>query len=66
MALGIVAVAMVLPFTPVGSWFGFVAPPPLFFVFLAAMTAAYLGLVELTKHLFYRWIGKPNPVSGSR
>ncbi len=61
MALGIVAVALVLPFTPVGPWFGFVAPPPLFFVFLAAVTAAYLALVELTKHLFYGWIGTPKP-----
>src|SRR4051794_20517431 len=32
LALGIVALAVALPFTPVGRWFGFVAPPPLFFL----------------------------------
>jgi len=35
MALGVIAVAMALPLLPVvGRWLGFVAPPPLFFVFL--------------------------------
>src|SRR6202035_2716333 len=28
MALGAVALAIALPFLPVGRWFGFVAPPP--------------------------------------
>jgi Mg2+-importing ATPase len=36
-----------------GRWFGFVAPPPLFYVFLVAATTAYLALVEITKRLFY-------------
>jgi Mg2+-importing ATPase len=54
MALGTVAVAIVLPLLPLGHWFGFVAPPPLFFVFLIGATAAYLTLVEIVKGLFYR------------
>ena len=54
MALGSVAVAIVLPLLSVGRWFGFVAPPPLFFVFLISATAAYLALVEITKGFFYR------------
>ena len=55
MAFGSVAVAMVLPcFSSVGQWFGFVAPPPLFFVYLIGATAAYLALVEITKGIFYR------------
>jgi Mg2+-importing ATPase len=37
-----------------GRWFGFVAPPPLFFVYLIGATAAYLVLVEITKGFFYR------------
>jgi P-type Mg2+ transporter len=53
MALGVVVVAIALPLLPVGQWFGFVAPPPLFFVFLAGTTLAYLAIVEITKHLFY-------------
>jgi Mg2+-importing ATPase len=56
MALGAVAVAIVLPLLPVGRWFGFVAPPPLFFVYLIGATAAYLVLVEITKGFFYRRI----------
>jgi Mg2+-importing ATPase len=56
MALGSVAVAVVLPLLGAGRWFGFVAPPPLFFVYLIGATAAYLVLVEITKGLFYRRI----------
>ena len=55
MALGTVAVAVVLPFLPLGRWFGFVAPPPLFFVYLISATLAYLALVEITKRLFYHF-----------
>jgi Mg2+-importing ATPase len=54
--LGAVAIAIILPFGPWGEWFGFVAPPPGFFVFLVAATAAYLGLVEITKVVFYRFM----------
>ncbi len=54
-ALGAVAAACVLPFVPVvGAWFGFVTPPPLFFVYLIVATLAYLALVEITKGFFYR------------
>ena len=55
MAFGAVAVAIALPLLPLGRWFGFVAPPPLFFVFLIGATAAYLALVEVAKGLFYRF-----------
>jgi Mg2+-importing ATPase len=54
LALGIVAIAMLLPYLPVGRWFGFVAPPSLFFVYLIGATAAYLAVVEVCKTLFYR------------
>jgi P-type Mg2+ transporter len=56
MALGSVAVAVVLPLLSVGQWFSFVAPPPLFFAFVVGATVAYLGLIEVTKGLFYRRI----------
>nr|WP_294514729.1 magnesium-translocating P-type ATPase [uncultured Rhodopila sp.] len=52
--LGAVALAIGLPLVPWGRWFGFVAPPPMFFVFLVAATLAYLGLVEVVKSIFYR------------
>jgi Mg2+-importing ATPase len=54
MAVGAVAIAIALPLLPVGRWFGFVAPPPLFFVYLLSATAAYLALVEIVKGVFYR------------
>ena len=54
MALGVVTVAISLPMLPVGRWLGFVAPPPLFFSFLAGATLAYLAIVEIAKRIFYR------------
>jgi Mg2+-importing ATPase len=58
MNLGAVAVAILLPLLPWGRWFGFVPPPPLFFVFLIGATGAYLGLVEIAKVFFYRAIAR--------
>jgi Mg2+-importing ATPase len=54
MALGSVTAAAVLPLLPLGRWFGFVTPPPLFFVYLIGATVAYLALVEVSKVVFYR------------
>ena len=45
---------VLLPFTPLGAWLGFVALPPLFFAFLVGMTVTYLALVEAAKQWFYR------------
>src|SRR4029077_20270116 len=50
-----------LPLPPVGRWFGFVAPPPLFFVFLIGATIAYLALVEITKRIFYHFTAGRSP-----
>jgi Mg2+-importing ATPase len=58
MNLGAVAVAILLPLLPWGRWFGFVPPPPLFFVFLIGATGAYLGLVEIAKVFFYRAVAR--------
>lgn len=60
--LGAVAIAVLLPLLPVGHWFGFVPPPPLFFVYLIAVTLAYLALVEVAKLGFYRWFVQHPPV----
>jgi len=54
MALAAVAIAIALPMVPLGAWFGFTPPPPLFFAYLIGATAAYLALVELVKRIFYR------------
>jgi Mg2+-importing ATPase len=54
--VGAVAVALLLPVLPIGKWFGFVPPPPLFFAYLLAATLAYLALVETVKIPFYRMV----------
>ena len=58
MALAVVALASVLPLLRLGSWFGFVTPPPLFYAYLVGVTAAYLALVEIIKHFFYHFIAE--------
>ncbi len=54
-SLGVALLGAVLPFTPLGSYFGFVQPPAEFYVILAGMALAYLLIVELAKKGFYRW-----------
>jgi Mg2+-importing ATPase len=53
-SLSIVTFALVIPFTPIGAIFGFVAPPPMFFVALAILLGAYLVLAEAVKNWFYK------------
>ncbi|MBQ8106083.1 MAG: magnesium-translocating P-type ATPase [Afipia sp.] len=56
MALGVITIAISLPFSPIGRLFGFVAPPQLFFFFVISATLAYLAIVDIAKHAFYRLI----------
>lgn len=56
LTLGAAAIGAVLPLTPLAGFFGFVAPPVSFYLFLAASVATYLALVEVVKRLFYRYI----------
>jgi Mg2+-importing ATPase len=48
------AVAMTLPFTPLGGWFGFVAPPPVVLAATALIVLVYLACAELIKPLAIR------------
>ncbi len=53
--LSIVAVAVILPFIPLlAGAFSFVRLPPVFFVILVGLVAAYLMLAEALKQWFYR------------
>ncbi|MEI6414803.1 MAG: magnesium-translocating P-type ATPase [Pseudomonadota bacterium] len=54
-SLAVVAIGAALPFTPLGTAFGFVPLPAQFYLILAAMAALYLVVVELAKKEFYRW-----------
>ncbi|HYP69048.1 MAG TPA: magnesium-translocating P-type ATPase [Thiobacillaceae bacterium] len=54
-SLAVVCIAALLPFTPMGAYFGFVPPPARFYFILGAMVLVYLLVVELAKQGFYRW-----------
>jgi len=49
----VLAVAIALPFTPLGGFFGFVPLPLGFLMILIGFVVVYLGLVELMKIWFY-------------
>ncbi len=65
-SLGVVAVALILPYTVIGGdWFGFIQTPLAFLGILALFIAIYLGLVEIVKYVFYRRFGhvlEPAPI----
>jgi len=50
----IVLVACILPFTVIGSLFGFVRPPLIFYGVMAGLVVGYIILVELVKRWFYQ------------
>ena len=51
-SLLVVAVALILPWTPLGTLFGFTPLPPMFYAVLALMVMAYLWMVQGLK----RWV----------
>ncbi len=44
--LAALALALAIPFSPVGPWFGFLAPPPRVILALVGIVAAYLAFAE--------------------
>ena len=56
-SIAVVLIAAILPLTAIGSYFGFVAPPPAFYGAVAAMAATYLIVVEAMKRWFYIHMG---------
>jgi len=55
-ALVICAFSFILPYTPLGEWFGFAPLPGVFFAFLSGALLAYFALVEGIKFFFRRYI----------
>lgn len=53
-SLTVVVLAVIIPFTPLGTYFGFVPPPARFYFILAVMVITYLIVVEVAKRSFYR------------
>jgi Mg2+-importing ATPase len=58
-SLAVIAVAIALPYTPLGGKLGFAPLPGAFFLILALMAVAYLGMVQIAKGWFYRRFAKP-------
>jgi Mg2+-importing ATPase len=50
----IIFFALSIPFTPLGALFGFVTPPPLFYVALSLILTVYLLVAEIVKGWFYK------------
>lgn len=61
-SLSVALLGAVLPFTPLGTYFGFVPPPASFYLILAGMALVYLVIVEVAKRGFYRWHAAHGPV----
>ena len=57
MLLSVISFAIIVPYTPLGAFFGFVPPPPAFFLVLAGILGAYAVLAESVKRLFYKRYG---------
>jgi Mg2+-importing ATPase len=53
----IVTIGLILPFIPLGKYFGFVQPPPLYFLALFIIVAIYLCLVQFVKSWFIKRYG---------
>jgi P-type Mg2+ transporter len=56
-SIAVVLTALMLTLTRLGHYLGFQPPPAEFLVILAALVAAYLGVVEAAKRMFYRHLG---------
>jgi hypothetical protein len=58
MLLSVISFAIIVPYTPVGAFFGFVPPPPAFYLALAGILGAYALLAETVKRWFYKRNGQ--------
>jgi Mg2+-importing ATPase len=53
-SLGTLAVALLIPYTPLGTWLHFVAPPLSVLGALLAITVVYLAATDLAKRMIFR------------
>jgi Mg2+-importing ATPase len=53
----IVTIGLIIPFTPLGKFFGFVVPPPTYFIALLLIVVSYLFLVQIGKKWFIKKYG---------
>jgi len=53
----IVTIGLVIPFTPLGKYFGFIPPPATYFIALITIVIAYLFMVQSVKSWFIKRYG---------
>jgi len=53
----IVTIGLIIPLTPLGKFFGFVTPPPTYFIALFFIVVTYLFLVQIGKKWFIKKYG---------
>jgi Mg2+-importing ATPase len=56
-SLAIIGLSMLVPFTPLAEWLGFVRPPAKYFLILEAMMTAYMILVYFVQQWFIKKFG---------
>ena len=56
--LVIVALTLIIPFTPLSILFGFTALPLIFFIALAVIVGLYIATAEIAKFLLYKKVNK--------
>jgi P-type Mg2+ transporter len=54
MLIAVISFAIIVPYTPIGAFFGFVPPPSAFYLALVGILGAYAVLAESVKKLFYK------------
>ena len=54
-SITVVGIAIALPFTALGQWFGFTPPPIGLLVAISSLVIAYLLLAQAIKTAFYYW-----------
>ncbi|MGN6517764.1 MAG: cation transporting ATPase C-terminal domain-containing protein, partial [Rhizomicrobium sp.] len=60
-SLGTLAVALLIPYTPLGAWLHFVAPPLPVLATLLAITGVYLAVTDLAKQMIFHPAGRARP-----
>ena len=56
-SISIVFIGIALPLSPLSRYFGFVAPPLMYYFVLSTIILCYLGLVQIIKNRFIRYFG---------
>jgi len=57
-SLTIILIGIIIPFTPIATWFEFVKPSAKYFLILEGMVVAYLFLVYFAQKLYIKKFGK--------